>query len=396
MIQEIKVKNFLSFKDETVLSFLAGKDTFGNETQVVEIEPGVRLLRFVALYGANASGKSNFLKVFDFLNLFWFLQKKIGDKIDITPFLFDQDTPKQPSEFEITFYVKGIKYRYFLQVSQHEVISEELYYYKNKTQATVFKRYLDGRVSKIKFGQDFKISESIQNALEIKCLKNISLFSASLYVNAEIPFYNDVIWYLQGLFKEIDPLLREKFNVSDGDSFMKHFLKDADFNISMFQNDNKGTVQETRVGHSVKNSRGEEIYFLPSTNESDGTKTVVGIMQEFIDYCFDEDPDGKIQHFLTADELENSLHPDLFEKVLHMFLNLENNQTQLIIATHYSGLLETVNHLIRKDSVRFVDKKEDGSSEIYSLADFKGLEKIDSIYKTYRQGRFGAIPNINY
>lgn len=398
MIQEIKIKNFLSFKDETTLSFIAGKDTFGEETQVVEVEPGVRLLRFVALYGANASGKSNFLKVFEFLWLFWsdpFL--KIGDKIkNITPFLFDQSTPKQPSEFEIVFYFKAVKYRYTLQVTQNEVVSEELYYYKNERQTTVFKRYLEGRLSKIEYGKEIKLSKIVKNELELKCLINMSLFSASLHLNIEIPILTETYWFLRSLFWKIEAF-DISFNVSDDDTLMKDFLKDADFNISKFKNIGVGKEQQTLVGHSVKNNSGEEVYYLPSGNESDGTKTVVDVVQQLIDNCFETDDNGEdIHHCLSADELEKSLHPDLFEKILHFFLNLENNQNQLVIATHYSGLLETVNHLIRKDSVRFVDKKENGSSEIYSLADFKGLEKIDSIYKTYRKGCFGAVPNISY
>ena len=397
MIQEIKVKNFLSFKDETTLSFLAGKDTFGEDTQVVEVEPGVRLLRFVALYGANASGKSNFLKVFDFLSLFWHNSlKKIGDKIDgVTPFLFDKETPKQPSEFEIVFYFKSIKYLYSLQLTQNEIISERLYYYKNKKQISVFNRYIDGRVSKIEYGKDIKVSKTVKNELAIKCLVNMSFFAVCPYLNVEIPVLTEAYWFLYTLFRKIYTFVLP-FNVSDNDEFMKSFLQQVDFNISKFRNIGVGKEQKTLVGHTVKTTYGEELYYLPSDYESDGTKAVIEVVQELIDNCFEEIDGCAVQHLLTADELDNSLHPDLFEKVLHFFLNLENNQNQLVVATHYSGLLETVNHLIRKDSVRFVEKKEDGGSEIYSLADFKGLEKIDSIYKTYREGRFGAVPNIQY
>lgn len=397
MIQEIKVKNFLSFKDETTLSFLAGKDTFGEETQVVEVAPGVRLLRFVALYGANASGKSNFLKVFDFLCNFWRTLIKIGDSIDITPFLFDKETPKQVSEFEILFYVKGVKYRYVLHLTKNEVLLEELYHYKNKRQTFIFSRQLEGRVSKIRYHSDLKISKAVKDELEVKCLKNVSFLAANLYVNADIPNLTDIFWYLRLCFSSsFGSFTGGDFKVSDGDTFMQGFLKESDFNIANFKNIDFGKELQTVVGHSVMTSRGEEVYYLPVSSESDGTKTAVGIMQELVDYCFEEQDEYGTIHILVADELENSLHPDLLEKILHYFLNLENNQNQMIVATHYSGLLETVNHLIRKDSVRFVEKKEDGGSEIYSLADFKGLEKIDSIYKTYREGRFGAVPNIQY
>ena len=78
MIQELRIKNFLSFKDEVVFSFEATKDTTFEEYHIVEVAPGMRLLRFAVVYGANASGKSNLLNAFEFLSDFWFENKKGG------------------------------------------------------------------------------------------------------------------------------------------------------------------------------------------------------------------------------------------------------------------------------------------------------------------------------
>lgn len=77
MIQEIKIKNFLSFKDEVKFSFEASNDKFAEDSQVVQINENTRLLRFAIVYGYNASGKSNLLRVFDFLSDFWFEKKMI-------------------------------------------------------------------------------------------------------------------------------------------------------------------------------------------------------------------------------------------------------------------------------------------------------------------------------
>ena len=108
MIQELKVKNFLSFKDEVTFSFEATRDTFAEDYQVVEVVPGVRLLRFAIVYGANASGKSNLLSAFDFLEEFWKNQSNsIEDETGVVPFLLDKESPQSPSVFELVFYVEA-------------------------------------------------------------------------------------------------------------------------------------------------------------------------------------------------------------------------------------------------------------------------------------------------
>ena len=104
MIQELKVKNFLSFKDEVTFSFEATRDTFAEDYQVMEVAPGVRLLRFAMVYGANASGKSNLLSVLQFLGSFWRRQPQSVDVgTEVIPFLLDAETPNKPSEFELIF-----------------------------------------------------------------------------------------------------------------------------------------------------------------------------------------------------------------------------------------------------------------------------------------------------
>ena len=103
MIQEIKIKNFRSFRDEVTFSFEATKDKTFEDYQVVEVAKGVRLLRFALVYGANASGQSNLLQTFDFLSNFWFTTpKSIDEETGTIPFKFDANTPHEPSVFERT------------------------------------------------------------------------------------------------------------------------------------------------------------------------------------------------------------------------------------------------------------------------------------------------------
>ena len=117
MIQKISIKNFLSFKDKIVFSFESTESKFREKTQVVEVAEGVRLLRFVALYGANASGKSNLMRAFFFLSQFLFRDKDEKGKIDyltgVEPFLLDDFTKSENSEFEVVFFVETARNNFF-------------------------------------------------------------------------------------------------------------------------------------------------------------------------------------------------------------------------------------------------------------------------------------------
>ena len=141
MIQELKIKNFLSFKEEAILNFEATKDTTFEDYQVVEVAPGTRLLRFALIYGANASGKSNLLYVIDYLHRFLFAVKDDIDKLtESVPFLLDTETPQQPSEIDLKFFVGERKYWYVLRLTQRRVLSEKLYYYKSVQPTMLFSR----------------------------------------------------------------------------------------------------------------------------------------------------------------------------------------------------------------------------------------------------------------
>lgn len=96
--------------------------------------------------------------------------------------------------------------------------------------------------------------------------------------------------------------------------------------------------------------------------------------------------------FLAVDEIESSLHPKLIEYIIERFLK-ESGEAQLLLTTHYDGLLGEED-LLRKDNIWFTEKNADGSSVLYPLTDFKGLNRISSLQKAYKFGKFGAVPNL--
>jgi AAA15 family ATPase/GTPase len=143
---------------------------------------------------------------------------------------------------------------------------------------------------------------------------------------------------------------------------------------------------KTEFEHRIMNNdENEEFYKLSRMSQSKGTLRTFGLAGVI---CKTIDANA----FLAIDEIESSLHPRLVEFIIEDFFK-HKGQSQLLITTHYDRLLEE-DDLLRKDSIWFTNKKENGSTELYSLADFKGVNRISSLQKAYKYGKFGAIPNI--
>lgn len=428
MIQEIRIKNYLSFRDEVVLSFEATKDTTFEECQVVNVTPKVRLLRFALIYGANASGKSNLLNAIEFLRDFWFDKKSdIDEKTGVVPFLLDKETPSEPSEFNIKFFIGDKRYWYALVLDDKQVITENLYVYNSVQPSLVFSRELDGTMSLIKLNASLvKANATIVEQLNVKCLSNMSFFAARNQVNCSLAYIDDVRdWMKNNMMPIIEPGTRmfeyagkQMEKNADLKAYILDFVHKADYNITDVYTERekvpipnfvKDSIMEdkdipekakekivadnaierlrTDFQHTVKNKRGEENYRLPNSLQSEGTKRTFGIEAAIYETI-------KANGILPIDEIESSLHPELVEFIIEKFLK-EESRSQLIVTSHYDPLLNTVDDLIRKDSVWFTEKEEDGHTTLYSLTDFKGLSKVSSFQKSYRNGVFGALPNIH-
>lgn len=426
MIQEIRFQNFLSFRDEAVFSFEPSKNDPIN--RIVTMPDGTKLLRFAAVFGANASGKSNFLSALDFLRSFWTQVPSRNDlSTRVSPFRLDKETPKQDSLFEIKFYVDGIRYWYKLELNSERVSGELLYFYESNRPTRIFWReYTDGQ-SVIKFNPavvNLKVAEI--DALNLNCWKNMSFFASMTKVNLHIePIDKVTRWinekFLPGINRSTELSGYAKNRMLQDASFCDYlmsFTRQADLRISRIDvketpvnlNESqleaiseanfinkkqradilaKGFINDIQTDFviRVKNARGEEEYILPESSQSAGTTRVIEI-ESAIHTILEN------QAFLAIDEVEASLHPSLLDFILDRFLKKENNESQLLVTTHYDPLLDAIDDLFGKDSVWFTDKKEDGNTELYPLTDFKGLNKLKSIRKSYKNGQFGAVPEI--
>lgn len=425
MIQEIKIKNFRSFKDEVTFSFEASNDKFAEDSQVVQINENTRLLRFAIVYGYNASGKSNLLDVFEFLYDFWFYKPKDMDvKTGTIPFKLDKSSPTEPTKIELVFYVEDTKYSYLLELDEHQVYLEKLSYYKSVQPTKLFERRLENGQSVIDF--NLKISNIVKEKITVECLKNMSFFAARKQANASIPEIDAAMaWMTNKVHQTISPSTNltkyaQRMTSKDNEliTYILGFLREADFNITNFKTDainqpypeevvemvlssDKLSEEEKEIikqvpfkkdfrtdfEHTVENERGVESYILTSGygEESRGTLRTLGIETALYSIM-------KENAFVAIDEIETSFHPKLLEKILFEYLRT-HSRSQLLVTTHNDGLLDLVDDLIRKDSVWFTEKKKSGVTDLYKLTDFRGVNRLSSIREAYRNKRFGATMN---
>lgn len=402
MIAEIKFKNMFSFRDETVLSFEADKSKDLESYHVVELAPDVKLLKLAVIYGANASGKSNIIKVCDFIRSFITCTplNKV-ELIKIVPFLLNRTSKEQASEFSVSFYAmngdKAIRYVYSVLLETTHIVRETLIYYLSQQPATVFERSMENNVSSIKFGQKVKISTAAKEEITLKCLPNMSVFAAYMQVNTNIAEMETALQYLT---KQMMPAIvptsslsryaEEAIKKETAKEYILRYLQEADFNISNIsskeQETKKGVVNYTMYQHKVSSGLGGNDYYeFPELYESDGTIRTFGLASQI------QNSIGS-NAFLAVDEIESSLHPKLIEYMIERFLK-ESKQAQLLLTTHYDGLLGEED-LLRKDNIWFAEKNTDGASVLYPLTDFKGLNRISSLQKAYKFGKFGAVPNL--
>lgn len=397
MIEEITFKNILSFKGETVFSFEATNDTSIESAHVVIMPNGRRILRLAVVMGANASGKSNLLYSLERIHSFWMSNpSSLDSSTGIEPFLLDVATPDEPSEFGIIIWIDGIRYSYQVILNRDAVLYEKLSYYKTAQPIMVFDRRMEDGQSTIRINPAVqKIDAETQKMLSLNCLPNMSVFAARGRVNMKFEHVDQFRRWIHGGFMSlISPATNltdtaRKILKEDVDfkSYMLDFLNIADFNVTGISEQTAGSMTKRFIfEHTVENERGREQYELNIDHQSDGTRRLLGIEAA----VFDLTRNGS---FLMIDEMGASLHPDLMEYILKQFL-LTQSESQLLVTTHYDGLLKKIDDLIRKDNIWFTEKDKSGATHLYSLVEFKGLNKIRHIDKAYRNGMFGALPEI--
>ena len=396
MIVNFSIQNFGSIKGKQILSFEADASEHLENTYVV-CAAGKRLLKLALIYGANASGKTTILKALDFLrDLVVNPKEKKTDLLDFSPYLFDANTPEQPTELTIEFVYEGGCYHYEVTFMRQAVILEALY--RDAPEKTlVYKRTTDieEQLTKISFGDKITLDKSAQQVLELNTLWNNTVLGGFLKTNISFEELRRVTdWFWNGLKPVVAPrtlLGRYVTDKIDEKEIAKEevleILKKADFNISdiIIERRKDSTKGIDRINLFSEHMVNNISYKLPMEKESEGTKRFygfAGLLALLI----------RSSTVFLIDELESSLHPDLYTHFLLSFLQ-NAKQSQLIATTHNRELLAD-RDIFRDDVIWFTDKSKDCATELYSLADFD-TSTIKNILNAYKIGKFSGVPRLS-
>lgn len=405
MLIEFSVTNFLSYKDKVTFSMLAS-NTGGLNDNYVTID-SKNILKTAAIYGANASGKTNLFKILTNIIIMIRRSNNVDPSLllPITPFVFDKKSAKSPSEFEIKYISKGIKYVYGFKADSKEIYEEYLYYYPNGRESLIFDRNNgDNEYPR----EDKKMLEDISK----KTPKNRFFLSSAANWNnkkCEDAFYffdKTINTYLE--FNVLQEAAKKRYykDISENGKlkdFALDCLHSADLNIVDFKPFEVDVPKEVYApllnNYIINNEEDMKAYGvlfkhknsdvnIDFSDESKGTQMLFTL----IPYLYEAVNDGAV---LIVDELDKSLHPELVEMIVNIFNDKRINKgnAQLIFNTHDTGLLKQ--SLFRKDQIWFIEKNnETGISNLKLLADYK-IKPTENYEKNYRAGVYGATPDIN-
>ena len=411
MLVEFSVKNFTSIKEEITFSMLAGNGDENIENTIQINDTGERYLKSTAIYGANASGKTNFIKALTAAILMVRKSnlRNINEPLaEMKPFKFDKDTINEPCEFKFIFIKNNVKYIYGFSADINKIYTEYLYQYLSAKPSLIFDRK---NVNEYKFTQT---EQSKLNELSTKNTEKKLFLSTATEWNYE-KTKDAYMWFAEDIdtYDEYINLGDFAFNrfENDNEGDLKRFtinllkkadilIKDYNFEVENINLSNIIAVNNIKIPsedivqkairistlHEIENKNGKiENYELDLTEESLGTQNLF-FFSPILKEAFEK---GKV---VVIDEMDKSLHPLLVEFIIELFHNNEinKNNAQLIFNTHDTNLLSL--NTFRRDQIWFTEKElKKGTTDLYPLDDFT-VRKTENIQKGYLNGRYGAIP----
>lgn len=398
MLINFTVGNFLSFRDKKTLSLEASsiKDA---GSQIIEVGK-LQLLPSAALYGANSSGKSNFLHA---LGAFSAIVNSSSSRssiarLPVLPFLLDNDSEKEPCLFEIEVITHAANhYRYGFECTQTSITKEWLYKINSRSEKCLFIREGDEIGVTSAFAEGKGLEERTRsNALFLSICDSFNgPIAKELVKSIVIPPIPNNPQDLIDAQRQFLQVAKEAYSDEINQIFRK-----LDFGFTSFEiPDSEAEIRDVKAWttHNVYDKNGEIIgsrRFPMKTSESAGTNRLFDLVYLIVNALKDGSP-------LIIDELDRALHPLITKYIIELFNSAKANPNgaQLIFTTHDTNLLSS--KIFRRDQIWFIEKDKTESSDLYCLAEFKDAEGVKvrndrSFEKDYIQGRYGAIPYLNY
>jgi len=415
MLISFAVENHRSIRERQILNLEATSDDHLAESRVIEAD-GVRILRSAAIYGPNASGKSNLVDAMTTMRRLVLASSpsaQVNRKIAVDPFRLSSESEKAPSEFQVEFLLEGNRYRYGFQAEATAIRTEWLKRKGKGKEATLFTRD----------GQEIEVnSEQFREGMDRKqfMLPNSLFLSLCAQLNGEIS--GKVLgWFQHWRFvsglsdTSILAYTAKRIQDPKQNATLVTFAKHADLSIcglsgkdgtvpdlelpkNMPDEDRERILREIAMSNTeIKTSHpqygpdGNEVgtvEFDLKKDESEGTRKFIALS-------------GPLHHtvedsaVLVVDEFEARLHPLLTQAIIDWFHSpLNPSRAQLIVATHDVLLMEP--ERIRRDQVWFCEKDDKGATELYCLAEFdpQNVRPTTKFSRQYLLGVFGAVPRV--
>ncbi|EGZ49952.1 RloA protein [Neisseria wadsworthii 9715] len=410
MLIEFSVTNFRSFCNSQTLSLVKSK---GNELpdNAFEVE-GIKdldLLHSAAIYGANASGKSNLLKSIRAMKQIVTATSQRGSKLPITPFKLNKDSISKPTEFEVVFIVDNVRYQYGFSATEEKIFEEWLFAYPKGRAQKWFERIWSSEKNQYQwqFGNFLTGTKQVwQNATR----ENALFLSTAVQLNSEQlkPLFD---WFKETLrFSSVGgfgPEYSASLCMENRKEEILKFMHAADLNISdinietedfspsVLPNDMPESLREIIIdGMKDKkmmniqtihlDSQGNSIRF-DLEEESDGTQKFFAFAGPWLDVLTNG-------YVLFVDELHDNLHPKLVQFLVGLFHSKKTNpkNAQLIFTTHETSILNQ--DVFRRDQVWFCERNQEQETVVYPLSDFSPKKGKENLEAAYLSGRYGALP----
>lgn len=400
MLLKIELENFFSIKNRIDIDFVAAKTNSSRSRELaynVIDWNGIKVLKTIGLFGPNASGKSNILKAVNFCcrMILESDQHNEGVIFNFMPFKFE-GYDKKPSEFLIDFVCDDIEYEYSFALTRTEVLRESLYYYPNGKKAKVFTRdeqaedvysFSSGIIAKPK---DVALNTSKKNLFLSRASSMNREFAQKLYRY----FLNT---FLLGLVNLNSVSIEENFNVYKDVILKALAICDTDICDIKVRHEQIPAPVMPSPGSPDLNFRlvdmlrfqtihkiAPNVVFDLDVEESSGTKKLFQILLRLLDVVANKKS-------LMMDEFDMGLHTRLADFILDLIH--ASGQSQLLFTSHNTNLIDMKR--LRKDQIVFVNKLGDGSTDVYSLYDYKDFRENMDAEKGYIQGRFDAVPFVD-
>lgn len=408
MLLEFRVRNFRSIRDQQALNLIASgdKELAATHLESTGLKSAPHALRAVVVYGPNASGKSSLLRALDYMRAVVTESATViqpGQTYNVQPFKLDPATAQQPTEFEITFLLSGVRHQYAFAMTPQRIVGESLLVYRSSKPTQLFSRqHIDGG------GDGYEFSTYLTGPRKLwqeSTRPNALFLSMAAQLNSEqlSPVFNWIVRNIAFLpaGATVFPELTTALLATDhGKASIREFLSAADISIADVQAvPRKGMhAQLVMSASGLQSSQEEREFMIPVFEhsapkgsakfelheESEGTQRLYGLIAPVLD-CL---RNGRV---LVVDELDSSLHTLLVRRLITLFQTpeLNPNGAQLIFSTHDTSLLDHT--LFRRDQVWFTEKDVDQATRLYPLTDFSP-RKQEAWERGYLAGRYGAVP----